>query len=319
MNDARSEFAQVLRELGGVVDGEHPIMDGTPHRLATHDDKRGERTIFYIGHLDGVPNGYAENNRTKEVARWKARNVDQLNDRDIKADIEKARAERLRAQTSAHEATAERLANGLSVIGARITKTEYHDRKGIEPTPGAPARHGTVLVPGYDIEGKLWTVQYIAPDGTKRFAKDSRKTGCFHVVGAQDGRAARDLIRGAQCIVIAEGYATAATVTQRAGILAVAAFDSGNLLAVARAIRHQYPDKQIIVAGDDDHRIASNPGRAKAIEAAKAVKGRAVFPWLSRKQKAERLTDFNDVPPETLKTQFGALMKQVNGHEARSR
>jgi hypothetical protein len=26
-----------------------------------------------IGHLDGVPNGYAENNRTKEVKRWKAR------------------------------------------------------------------------------------------------------------------------------------------------------------------------------------------------------------------------------------------------------
>jgi antirestriction protein ArdC len=33
----------------------------------------GEQTIFYIGHLDGVANGYAENNRTKEMRRWKAR------------------------------------------------------------------------------------------------------------------------------------------------------------------------------------------------------------------------------------------------------
>jgi phage/plasmid primase-like uncharacterized protein len=32
-------------------------------------------------------------------------------------------------------------------------------------------------VPGYDVDGKLWTVQYIKEDGTKRFAKDSRKHG----------------------------------------------------------------------------------------------------------------------------------------------
>jgi hypothetical protein len=33
----------------------------------------GSGDVFYIGHLDGVANGYAENNRTKEVRRWKAR------------------------------------------------------------------------------------------------------------------------------------------------------------------------------------------------------------------------------------------------------
>ena len=29
-------------------------------------------------------------------------------------------------------------------------------------------RNGDVLVPGYDVEGKLWTIQYIKEDGTKR-------------------------------------------------------------------------------------------------------------------------------------------------------
>jgi phage/plasmid primase-like uncharacterized protein len=41
----------------------------------------------------------------------------------------------------------------------------------IEATPGAPERNGDVLVPGYDVDGKLWTVQYIKEDGTKRFTK----------------------------------------------------------------------------------------------------------------------------------------------------
>ena len=35
-------------------------------------DKLGEFTIFFIAHEDGVPDGYAESNRTKQVIRWKA-------------------------------------------------------------------------------------------------------------------------------------------------------------------------------------------------------------------------------------------------------
>ena len=65
--DPRAEFAEVLRGLGAVVEGEHPIMNGERQRIRAENDKRGEQTIFYIGYLDGVPNGYAENNRTKEV------------------------------------------------------------------------------------------------------------------------------------------------------------------------------------------------------------------------------------------------------------
>jgi len=31
--------------------------------------------------------------------------------------------------------------------------------KGIEPSPGAPVRNGDLLVLGYDVDGKLWTMQ----------------------------------------------------------------------------------------------------------------------------------------------------------------
>jgi putative DNA primase/helicase len=62
-----------------------------------------------------------------------------------------------------------------------VSQTAYHQAKQIEATPGVPVRNGDVLVPGYDAEGKLWTVQYIKEDGTKRFTKNSRKHGCFHV------------------------------------------------------------------------------------------------------------------------------------------
>ena len=70
--DPRAEFAEMLRSIGGIVDGDYPIMNGEAQRITAHADRRGDRTIFYVAHVDGVPNGYAENNRNKETVRWKA-------------------------------------------------------------------------------------------------------------------------------------------------------------------------------------------------------------------------------------------------------
>jgi len=78
-------------------------------------------------------------------------------------------------------------------------------------------------------------------------------------------------------------------------VTALAAYDSGNLLPVATSLRQRYPDKAIVIAGDDDHRSENNPGREKAIAAAEAVAGVAIFPNLSAEQRAKGLTDFNDL------------------------
>jgi len=178
-----------------------------------------------------------------------------------------------------------------------------------------------------DANGKLWTMQYIKEDGTKRFAKNSRKEGCFHVVGG-----IKALVKS-PILLIAEGYATAATLSQTLGFATVAAFDSGNLVSVAKALHEKYPEKQIIIAGDDDKHLelthGTNPGRSKAEEAARAVGGKVLLPifapnensypasleavtpqkfrkgQLSDKQhqalaKMKRYTDFNDLATKSV-------------------
>jgi putative DNA primase/helicase len=138
-------------------------------------------------------------------------------------------------------------------------------------------------------------VQYIKEDGTKRFARESRKYGCFHVVGAINAAEGLQKLGAAPVIAIAEGYAT---VAQYGNVPAVAAFDSGNLLAVATALHERWPDKRIMIAGDDDHKLENNPGRVKALEAASAAHGVAVFPNLSAEQREKGMTDFNDLALE---------------------
>jgi putative DNA primase/helicase len=298
--DPRAEFAEVLRSLGAVVEGEHPILNGERQRIRAENDKRGEQTIFYIGYLDGVPNGYAENNRTKEVRRWKAQgqHLSEEQRSELLAEAEKKRGQRRQQERERFETTAERLSAELRTLSSGVEKTGYHEAKGIEPLAGSPVRNGDLLVPGYDVDGKLWTVQYIKEDGTKRFAKDSRKHGCFHVVDAANAAEGLQKLANSPVIALAEGYATAATVAKYGNVPAVAAFDSGNLLAVATALYERWPDKRIVIAGDDDHKLENNPGRLKALEAAQVVHGMVVFPNSTAEQREKGMTDFNDLALE---------------------
>ncbi len=80
------------------------------------------------------------------------------------------------------------------------------------------------------------------------------------------------------------------------------AFDSGTLVAVAKALREQYPERAIIILGDDDRaqelKEGRNPGRQKATEAALAVNGKAIFPtFLPADQTSDprAFSDYNDL------------------------
>jgi putative DNA primase/helicase len=230
---------------------------------------------------------------------------------ELLAEAEKKRYERRRQERERFEATADRLSSELRSLHFGVEKTAYHEAKGIEPLPGVPVRNGDLLVAGYDVEGKLWTIQYIKEDGTKRFARESRKHGCFHVVGAANSIEGLQKLGNSPVIAIAEGYATAATVAKYGHVPAVAAFDSGNLLAVATALHKRWPDKGIMIAGDDDHKLENNPGRVKALEAAATVNGVAIFPELSAEQREQGMTDFNDLgraQPEVVSRQLVATV-----------
>lgn len=278
----QEEFADALRSVGCIVppSSDHPIMDGKKHRIETNGDKNGEKSGFYVGHLDGHPAGYIKNNKTSVDIRWKSKGYS-LSDED-KAKLNAEAANKLATRAADQEKTQEQTATRINAQMSKLVQinepTPYLDAKGVQAHKGAltDAEGKTTYIPAHDINGKVWTMQYIAEDGTKRFAKDSKKEGCFHVVGGIDA------LERAPAIVVGEGYATATTASESLGFATVAAFDSGNLSAVVKDLHEKYPDKPIIVIGDDDRHLAmtqgTNPGRLKAEAAAKEVGGRAIFP-----------------------------------------
>lgn len=312
----QEEFADKLRELGCVVEKGHPFMDGQKHRITTVGDKAGEKSGFYIAYLDGHPAGYVKNNRTGQEERWKAKghSLSPAEKAKLAAESASKLQQREEQKRQAQEAAVGRIKHYMRGYQPVSEPTPYLQAKGIQPQPGIfTDRTGQkTYIPVYNIEGELRSMQYIQPDGTKRFAKDSQQEGCLHVVGGRD-------LQTASTIVLAEGYATAATINEATDetVACVAAFNSGNLPLVATELSRRYPEKQFLVAGDDDLAVQAkqgrNPGREKAMEAAAVLNCPAVLPvFAPGEQSADQkaFTDFNDLAQ---KSAFGreGVAKQI--------
>jgi conjugative relaxase-like TrwC/TraI family protein len=299
----REEFAELLRELGGDLTGEHPIMDGRPHRMATLDDDRGEKSMFYVGHSDGRPAGYAKNNRTGEEQRWKASAVTMTREQ-FTAIVPGKAAEREADRMALYERTADRLSAHIEAYPALSPDHDYLKAKRISPEPGVfETPRGSMAVPAFDADGKLWSVQYVNSDGSKRFARESRKEGCFHVVGSTDP--VGDL-NNADTIVVAEGYATAATLkslhaeTGDGRVAFVAAFDAGNVPHVARALRERHLSAAMVIAADNDkaregQEPGRNPGLIKGQQAAEGAGAVLMAPSFSEEELEAGFSDWNDL------------------------
>ena len=167
----------------------------------------------------------------------------------------------------------------------------YLDRKRVG-AHGVRFSHGLVLVPLRDEDGKLWNVQRIAPTKPasgpdKLLCKGARKSGLWHLIGPQP--------EAGQPLLLAEGYATAASLHEATGYPVAVAFDAGNLVAVAKTLQRLHPAARMLVCGDDDAgseaRTGTNTGRVKATAAAKAVGGLIAFP----SGLPEGGSDFNDL------------------------
>lgn len=319
----QEEFADQLRAMGCVVEGGHPYMDGQKHRIETVGDKKGERSGFYVGHLDGHPAGYIKNNRTGEEVRWKSKGYSLSAEEKAKLSAEAAQKlqEREAQRKADQDAAAERIQSNVKNLNALQDgmSTPYLEAKGLSSHPGlfTDKTGEKTYIPVYNVAGELRSMQYIQADGTKRFAKNSEQEGGMHVVGGSHGGHAD--LANAKVIVLAEGYATAASIHEVTGsdICCVATFNSGNLPIVAKALAEQYPQAQFLIAGDDDlateAKQGRNPGREKAMEAAQAINCGVVFPTFAPGEQSENnkaFTDFNDLAQ---KSKFGreGVQKQI--------
>ena len=286
MSDPIRQFAESIhRDTGAVIE---PVGDGVIHRFDDHSGKRRNGACWYVLHLDGFPAGAYGNWRTGFRASWSFTNEQVVSGAArgrATAQLEEARRQRDRKYVMAHDAAISLAHMNWNLAVPATVMHPYLARKRISAL-GLRQNGAILLVPLRDISGALVNLQRIFPDGTKRFLKGGRVTGCFWLLG-------REIPENGK-LYIAEGMATAATIAETLRQPVVAAMNAGNLEAVARAIRTQYPNLALVIAADNDHRTAGNPGFTKAREAAARVGGCVTWPTVCLRDGCT-CTDFNDL------------------------
>jgi len=279
------QFRSAMRSHGIATD-ERIVGDGVLHRVRAEGDKRGTRNGWYVLHLDGIPAGAFGHWKAGSCSTWRAdigRKLDLAEITAHRARMTAARAQRDARQAQNRIACRERAAKLWKAAGAACSNHPYLRRKGV----GAHSlrqRGDLLIVPVLDLTGTIHGLQFISPDGSKRYLTGTAKAGCLFFLGSPpqaDG----------ELLAIAEGYATAATVAEATGWATFAAFDAGNLESVAKVLRARYPSARIVISADHDHGTPGNPGLAKGGAAARAVGGTIAAPAF---RAGDAGTDWND-------------------------
>lgn len=302
---AEAEFAEQLREAGLDLKGELPVMDGRLHRVPLLDRPHA-RDGAYKGYLDGRPAGWFQNHVTGESGTWKysAHRLHPAEVSRLREESARKREEEQRELRARYEKAAKRSYGIFANAAPAPADHPYLQKKGVPPLGVKVDQQGNLLVPGRDTEGFQHTLQIIPAENgkDKRFIAGSRKQGTFHLIDPN-----RTFGQGP--ILIAEGYATAASLHLVTGMPVVSAFDAGNLIHVAKALHEKFPDQPVALMADNDVTNARNPGINKAKLAAEAVGGAVYAPSFTPQELRQGMSDWNDLH---MAHGLDALRKQID-------
>ncbi|HAW6312356.1 TPA: bifunctional DNA primase/helicase [Escherichia coli] len=321
MNEVIDQFRGAMAEQG-IETKDEIVADGTLHRIVVDGDK-GARNGFYKLHADFPPNGLFGCNKrfgSEKVFKWKPEQkptpMTPAESRAFTERMEKEKAEREAAMKARREAAAAvanelwnaspeasddhpyLLSKGVKAHGLRVGKWEKINKATGEVRL---ITDNALLVPVCDRKLKIHSLQAIFPakmkamgNRNKDYQTDGAKRGLFHMIG-------KPLMHdGKPVFVLAEGYATAASIHECTGHCVLVCFDAGNLPVVAQDMKQSASEKGkeyvIVLAADNDRWTetpVANPGVYHAMTAAKAVNGLLVVPDF--KSLDGKPTDFNDL------------------------
>lgn len=327
----------VKGEKGGYYVGGLVVDSASPVRCNTEDDAHEQRGWYWLSTIDLKDNdGNLERCIIGAFGIWHgnddgkiALKLDRSNRPALTA--EEAAAIRQRQADQAKQAKAMRAAKAKEAATQaerewrRFSETptvesSYLKRKGVHGfgLRYSPDGDDTMAVPMLR-DGRLVGLQLIrGKDRGNKLEKQywpagMDKVGAYHLIGGTP--------RG--LLLVAEGYATAATLHMASGLPVAVAFDAGSLAQVTAALAKKYRCKLLICA-DDDFASAGNPGVEAARLAAAAHSAQWIAPIFSAERKEKKDgTDFNDLHTKEglhiVREQIEARLRDLNWQSAPAR
>jgi putative DNA primase/helicase len=327
-----SNYDDVLDQLRSCeLKVDHIQVDTTkPVRCHTADSKE-KRGWYWLSSLNvntenliiGAFGIYQGADNGKQVITLSKERKARLSPEQIQAQKARHREAQKRAEAERQREADKAAARAKAVWGKSLTKgdSEYLQRKQIGAYGVRFTDKGAVIVPMMDDRDSIRGLQFILPRGHERAVKVGRDkefwpkglqmTGTYHLVG----KPPRDIL------LIAEGYATAASIHEATGLPVAVVWTANNIMPACMVLKKKYKRARQLICADDDwlqkcaacgkyttvlteacqhcgeaHK-KSNAGIINAQAAATAVSGAWLCPVFSAPRPADKKgpTDFNDL------------------------
>ena len=290
-NELESRALAILQRAGLVIRGGLDCS-GKVVRCGVEGKPRGNAGA-YVFHADDWPRitfwNWTAGGEKQTVNLYEKGEIDRLSPAERKALRERIAKEAAAAKLRTEKRHA-RVAKWARRIWESLPLADasngYLQRKGVPPLGGVRQDgKGRLVLPVLDASGAIQTLQRIYADSEKSFLTGGKAAGGYFPIPAKGGGKDGPLL-------IAEGYATAASLNLASGHACLVAFGCYNLKAVAELARAKYPEREIILAADNNADKPKNIGVEKAKEAAQAIGAKlAISPLFGGNPKS----DFNDV------------------------
>ncbi|EOA4134295.1 DUF5710 domain-containing protein [Campylobacter coli] len=324
-NEVLTAFKSALENQGLIIEG-LPIMDGKIHRVKTTNDKGRELSGAYSGFLDDYPAGFVQNFKTGIKENWKmpieknqSNNI--KNSQKLHEQIKKDQELREKEILTLQEKTALKLEDEYNNAKWANSNHAYLKKKGFsENFYLKQDNKGSLLIPLKDENGKLWSVQRIFPNGDKIIGViktkeekeqgieySAKKSGCFHLIGAKNLEYCKEFI-------IAEGFATAATIYKALNKPVIMGIDAGNLSKIVETLKNKFQNTPITLIADNDKKRELKGLSNVGVETAKEIQQKfsdikVIIPKISDQEAGQGISDFNDI---FLNKGLDEVKKQLN-------
>lgn len=262
------QFREAMLDAG-VQPPDEIILDGQLRRFRP-DPKKHDRSGWYVGHADGICTmiwGDWRQGIEQTVKADTGRKLTVADEMAHVARVAAAKAARDLERKKQNEAAASTVDKIWSEGATASPEHPYLKRKGIQPHGAKITGDGRLMVPLFDSDGALASLQYIDADGGKLYHPGGSVGGKFCIIGTMD-------VPGV--LYVAEGFATAATIHEVSARPVVVAYSASNLVPVTGTLREIHGQAQdIVIVADND---ASGVGQKYAEQACAKYGARMVMP-----------------------------------------
>lgn len=286
----------------GITPPKEIINDGQIHRFSSNG-KSGDKSGYYafFSHPNGFNAGFFGCWRTGLYSTWSSKHDLAMTEfeRDV---LEQCKKEAKRARQKVHQNRAAYAAEVWEKAQKSPAEHRYISSKQLKNTKGIAYMpsiscsdffidesrtsylHDTLIIPVYDAEGIIQSLQAIMPDGKKFFMKGGKMTeGRMTIEGDKE------------TIYVCEGYATGMSLHNMTNATIVVTFNASNLETVAPSLKESYSDSIVIVAADNDHIKEKERKGNKGIEVAKKLLEQHRLPYTYPSfDDGDNGTDWND-------------------------